>query len=231
MRRMPLAVLVSLLLALAASSSAQAFTLEPLGSAAAPIFLTSEPADPNRLYVVERAGTIRRLGAPGIFLDLTAAGLRRRGARPAVDGLRAGLRDVGPLLRLPHRSRRRPDRRRVPAGVGRERRSGQPARGPRDRALGRRPTTTAASSRSARTATCTSPPATAAAATTRSRTGRTSASCSARSCASTRGRRAARPMPSRPTTRSSARAAPRRRSGPTGCAIPGASRSTARPAT
>ena len=71
MRWIPATAMLTLIVALSTPAAARAFTLEPLGSAAAPIFLTSEPADPNRLYVVERAGTIRRLGAPGIFLDIT----------------------------------------------------------------------------------------------------------------------------------------------------------------
>ena len=71
MRWIPATAMLTLIVALSTPAAAGAFTLEPLGSAAAPIFLTSEPADPNRLYVVERAGTIRRLGAPGIFLDIT----------------------------------------------------------------------------------------------------------------------------------------------------------------
>ncbi len=72
MRWTPAVVTLTLIVALAAPASAPAFTLEPVGSAAAPIFLTSEPGDPNRIYVVERAGTIRRLGAPGVFLDLSS---------------------------------------------------------------------------------------------------------------------------------------------------------------
>ena len=57
------------------------------------------------------------------------------------------------------------------------------------------------------------------------------ARCSASCCASTRPWPTARRTPSRPTTRSSARRARRRRSGRAVCATHGASRSTGRPVT
>ena len=53
---LPLLVLVSLVLAAPARS---ATTLEPVGDFAGPTFLTSYPTDPDRLLVVERAGTIK----------------------------------------------------------------------------------------------------------------------------------------------------------------------------
>jgi glucose/arabinose dehydrogenase len=70
--RRTVAPLLLLLVALLAAGPAHAVTVEQIGTAASPTFLTSEPRDGTRLYVVERAGLIRRLGAPGVFLDLSA---------------------------------------------------------------------------------------------------------------------------------------------------------------
>ena len=99
-------------------------------------------------------------------------------------------------------------------------------------------TTTAVSSRSGPTATSTSAsvtaaaPATTARATRRAATASRSTRCSARSCASHRTRTAAtRPTRCRPTIRSSAATTPGPRSGRTGSATRGGSRSTATPAT
>jgi len=71
--------------------------------------------------------------------------------------------------------------------------------------------------------------ATAAAAATRAATGKTSTRCSANCCGSTSAARAATRFPR--TIRPAAIPASRRRCGPTGCAIRGAFRSIARPAT
>jgi len=54
--RLPL-ILLAVLLALPAS--AQALSLQPVGSFSAPIYATAPPGDPSRLFVVERGGSIR----------------------------------------------------------------------------------------------------------------------------------------------------------------------------
>jgi glucose/arabinose dehydrogenase len=49
--------------------------VEPIGVFSTPVYVTSEPQDPNRLYVVEQGGTIKLvsgIGLPTTFLDLTA---------------------------------------------------------------------------------------------------------------------------------------------------------------
>ena len=63
------------ILAVAGSGSARAATLEPIGSATygAPTFVTSDPRDPDRLFVTEQPGTIDVTTPAGtsLFLDLT----------------------------------------------------------------------------------------------------------------------------------------------------------------
>ncbi|HET8814582.1 MAG TPA: PQQ-dependent sugar dehydrogenase [Solirubrobacterales bacterium] len=57
----------------ASSSSAQALTLQQVGpSFANPIYVTSDPVDPERLFVVEREGTIRLVenGESKLFADI-----------------------------------------------------------------------------------------------------------------------------------------------------------------
>jgi hypothetical protein len=60
-------------LVLLAADSARALTLQPVGGGFdEPIYVTSDPADPNRLFVVERKGTIRLLqgGVTSLFADI-----------------------------------------------------------------------------------------------------------------------------------------------------------------
>ncbi|MEA2191222.1 MAG: hypothetical protein QOI73_1343 [Solirubrobacteraceae bacterium] len=57
MRMRPLLTLLALLLA--APASAQALSLQPVGSFDTPIYATAPPGDASRLFVVERAGTVR----------------------------------------------------------------------------------------------------------------------------------------------------------------------------
>jgi hypothetical protein len=54
-------------------AAAPAATLKPIGELAQPIFVTSDPASPNDLFVVERKGRVVRLegGAQSTFADLT----------------------------------------------------------------------------------------------------------------------------------------------------------------
>ena len=62
----------------AGSASAQSAQLTPFGGQtyASPRHLAGEPADPNRIYVVEAGGTIRLVEGgvtqPGAFLDISA---------------------------------------------------------------------------------------------------------------------------------------------------------------
>jgi hypothetical protein len=66
-----LAVLLSFLLA---GGVAQAATLQQIGGFEAPIYVTSDPGNPNRLFVVERAGRIQLVqeGSVSTFADLRA---------------------------------------------------------------------------------------------------------------------------------------------------------------
>ena len=78
MRR--LALIVAALAALATGATpARAATLQPVGTFSAPVFVTSDPDDATRLFVVEQNGVIRLVagGATSTFLDirpLVAAG-------------------------------------------------------------------------------------------------------------------------------------------------------------
>ena len=66
---------IGTLLCLLGSSGAGAASLEPVGDFDSPIFITSPPADPDRLLVVEREGVVqeKRPGkASAPFADLTA---------------------------------------------------------------------------------------------------------------------------------------------------------------
>ena len=55
-----------------AAPTAGAATLQPVGSFSSPVFVTSDPGDAGRLFVVERGGAIRLVsgGATSTFLDL-----------------------------------------------------------------------------------------------------------------------------------------------------------------
>jgi Ca2+-binding RTX toxin-like protein len=71
MRPRPLVVLAAAATALASPGSAPAASLEPIGSFNEPVYVTSLP-DPNRLLVVEQAGTIQlwQGSAASTFLDI-----------------------------------------------------------------------------------------------------------------------------------------------------------------
>ena len=78
-----------------AAAPAGAATLQPVGQFSSPVYVTSDPNDAARLFVVERGGAIRLI-ADGTTTDVHgrdhARALRRR-AGPALDGLLARLRD------------------------------------------------------------------------------------------------------------------------------------------
>ncbi len=63
---------IVLLLPLLAAAGARALTLKPIGSFAQPIYVTSDPGNPDRLFVVERGGTIKLVqgGSVSPFADL-----------------------------------------------------------------------------------------------------------------------------------------------------------------
>jgi hypothetical protein len=65
---------LTLLLLLLSAGSAHALTLESLGHFSNPTYVTSDPGDANRLFVVERKGTIQLLvdGLPHKFADLSS---------------------------------------------------------------------------------------------------------------------------------------------------------------
>jgi hypothetical protein len=75
-RQLRWTLVTALALALLGASSAQALTLQKVGSGFEdPIYVTSSPENPNRLLVVERGGTIEALenGAVTLFADLSAS--------------------------------------------------------------------------------------------------------------------------------------------------------------
>jgi hypothetical protein len=65
--------MLALLLSLSCASAAPAATLEPVGDFSQPIFVTSDPVNPNRLFVVERQGRVVEddSGSRSVFADLT----------------------------------------------------------------------------------------------------------------------------------------------------------------
>jgi glucose/arabinose dehydrogenase len=71
-RRWLLAICLAALLLLPARAAA--LSLQPIGSFNQPIYVTSDPADPGRLFVVERGGLIKELrgGSTTTFADLTS---------------------------------------------------------------------------------------------------------------------------------------------------------------
>ena len=65
--------LAALAVGLMLPAGAGAASLDPVGSFSSPMFVTSDPTDPDRLFVVEQGGRIRLLenGTQSTFLDLT----------------------------------------------------------------------------------------------------------------------------------------------------------------
>ena len=68
------AVLAALLSLVLGAGVAQAATLQQIGGFEEPIYVTSDPGNPNRLFVVERSGRIElaQEGAVSVFADLRA---------------------------------------------------------------------------------------------------------------------------------------------------------------
>jgi glucose/arabinose dehydrogenase len=65
--------MLAVALALLGASSAEALTVEPIGSFEQPTYVTSDPGNPNRLFVVERKGRIKQVqnGVTTVFADLS----------------------------------------------------------------------------------------------------------------------------------------------------------------
>ncbi|HET7443418.1 MAG TPA: PQQ-dependent sugar dehydrogenase [Solirubrobacterales bacterium] len=74
MRRPLIAACLLLGLLALAPAAAPAASLQPIGTFAKPIYVSSAPGNPERLFVVERAGLIKEVdnGAVSTFADLTA---------------------------------------------------------------------------------------------------------------------------------------------------------------
>lgn len=70
-----LRILGALFLCLLVPAAAQAATLQPVGTFERPIYVTSDPGNPERLFVVERAGVIKQVenGAITTFANLKEA--------------------------------------------------------------------------------------------------------------------------------------------------------------
>jgi len=73
LRRFAATALFMILLSVFCCSNAAALELETVGTFQQPIFVTSDPANPDRLLVVERAGTVIEVGTSGtkLLADLT----------------------------------------------------------------------------------------------------------------------------------------------------------------
>jgi hypothetical protein len=68
------AITIALLTALLGAADAHALSLQPVGTFAEPTYVTSDPGDADRLFVVERKGTIQLLenGVKSKFADISA---------------------------------------------------------------------------------------------------------------------------------------------------------------
>lgn len=75
MRRILQFALLLLSIGLLGAGTAGAATLQPIGSFEKPIYVTSDPGNPERLFVVERAGLIKQVqnGVVSTFADLKEA--------------------------------------------------------------------------------------------------------------------------------------------------------------
>ncbi len=75
MRPLRIAIAAAVLSIVVAGGSARAASLQPIGSFAEPIYVTSDPGDAERLFVVERAGRVLQVedGTTSTFADLRSA--------------------------------------------------------------------------------------------------------------------------------------------------------------
>ena len=73
-RRIRIIAVCSALLSLLWAADARALSLQPIGSFNQPVYVTSDPRDPNRLFVIEREGTIKLVqgGSVRTFIDLSS---------------------------------------------------------------------------------------------------------------------------------------------------------------
>src|SRR5687768_11071979 len=73
-KRWPIALALALASFVGGAAPAHAATLQQIGSFANPVYVTSDPDDATRLFVVERRGTIQLLsgGTTQTFLDITS---------------------------------------------------------------------------------------------------------------------------------------------------------------
>ena len=87
-RRYVFAFVSLLVLAMLSPAGASALSLEQVGNFATPTYVTSDPGDPDRLFVVERKGRIQLVenGQSSLFLDITSIVLG-----PRDDGAFRGL--------------------------------------------------------------------------------------------------------------------------------------------
>ena len=74
MRPLQTIAAISLAVLVTGASAAQAATLQPIGDFEEPIYVTSDPGNPNRLFVVERRGRIEQVqdGIKTLFANLEA---------------------------------------------------------------------------------------------------------------------------------------------------------------
>jgi glucose/arabinose dehydrogenase len=74
MRRVSVLVVILVGAAIYGSGVADAATLQPIGNFEKPIYVTSDPGNPDRLFVVERGGRIKKVegGSVTTFADLTS---------------------------------------------------------------------------------------------------------------------------------------------------------------
>jgi hypothetical protein len=89
-------------------TAADAVSLAPLGRFDDPIFVTSAPEDPSRLFVAERGGVVRvdEGGSASTFADLSALVSYCAGERGLLSiAPAARLRQLGLPLRRLHRDR------------------------------------------------------------------------------------------------------------------------------
>jgi hypothetical protein len=74
LRILTAALTATMAAALAAPAGSAALSLEPVGEFSNPTYVTSDPGDPDRVFVVQRAGTIQLIedGSSTQFLDIDA---------------------------------------------------------------------------------------------------------------------------------------------------------------